>query len=126
MKQNKSSLSACTKLALLLITVFFLGCRHVPKEKQHPVNFPSKEYTLYAKDVSGICYSWKLLTCIPISTPRYSEAINEIWDKSEIPMKDRKNYVLVNIKQRYGTDWSILLIGENYLSVTADIAELNH
>jgi hypothetical protein len=126
MKKTNSIVKTLTLIFSLLTILMMSSCIHVPRDTQCPVTFPSKEYSLYATDISGMSYGWKLFCCIPAGNPKYVKTIESIWKKSEIPMSERKNYTLVNIKQRYGTDWSVLLIGQNYLSVTADIAKYDN
>ena len=123
MKKTKSIVKALTLVFSLLTILMVSGCIHVPRDTQRPVSFPSEAYALYAKDISGMSYGWKIACCIPAANPKYAEAVDSIWQQSQIPMSERKDYTLVNVKQRYGTDWSVLLVGQNYLSVTADIAK---
>jgi hypothetical protein len=80
-----------TLLTMLLLT----GCVNVPSEIKHPVNFPDQNYDIYARDITGISYGWKLFSCIPVGHPKYTNAIDEIWKKSELPMSQRKGYTQV-------------------------------
>jgi hypothetical protein len=124
MKNIGTSLRIGFITSALLSTLLFASCVNIPTEVKNPVKFPDKSYEIYAKDVTGMSYGWKLFSCIPIGHTKYTEAIDEIWKKSELPISKRQGYTLVNIKQRYGTDWGIIVIGQNYLSVTADIVKI--
>ena len=96
----------------------------VPQQVVNPVSFASKKNVeIYKSDVSGSSYGWKVILFIRISRPDYNEAVNNLWKNAGIPSAERDKYQLVNIREQTGTDWGVIVCGQNYLTVTADIAE---
>jgi hypothetical protein len=89
----------------------------------NPVSFETnKNVKIYKSNVSGSSYGWKLLLVIKISRPEYNEAVNNLWKNAGILDSERDKYQLVNIRQEQGTAWGIIICGQNYLTVTADVA----
>ncbi|HJO93291.1 MAG TPA: hypothetical protein QF753_07820 [Victivallales bacterium] len=87
----------------------------------NPVSFAGKDISIYKSAVSGSSYGWKILVAFKISSPSYNEAVDNLWKNAGIPESERSKYELVNIRQAIGTEWGILLCGQNYLTVKADI-----
>ncbi|MCP4181632.1 MAG: hypothetical protein GY756_28030 [bacterium] len=87
----------------------------------NPVSFVGKDISIYKSAVSGSSYGWKLLCAIKLSSPSYTDAINNLWENAGVPESERAKYELVNIRQSTGTEWGIGLCGQNYLTVKADI-----
>ncbi len=89
----------------------------------NPVTFETnREVKVYRSNVSGSSYGWKIILFIKISSPDYNDAVNDLWENAGVSEADRGKYQLVNIRQTVGTSWGIILCGQNYLTVTADVA----
>lgn len=95
--------------------------KNAPIEK---VTFPSDKYELYMSDVSGTAYGWKFACFVPIATPDLGDALDEIWKESGLTQAERKDMKIVNVTERWGTRWSCLVIGQNYVTATGDIVKL--
>ena len=109
-------------IAMLSSTAY--ARRAAPTQIVNPVSFETnKNVKVFKSNVSGTSYGWKILIAIRISRPGYNEAVNKLWENADIPVSERTKYQLVNIRQEEGTDWGIMICGQNYLTVTADIAE---
>jgi hypothetical protein len=89
----------------------------------NPVSFSGKDISVYKSAVSGSSYGWKILLAFKISSPSYNEALDNLWKNAGIPKADRGKYELVNIRQATGTEWGIIVCGQNYLTVKADIID---
>ena len=130
--------SVCKKVTLLALCVSLLSIIMLPSETfagrrraaadqapvVNPVSFRTDgKVKLYQSNVSGSSYGWKILLFIKISTPNYNEAVDNLWENAGIPEGERHKYQLVNIRQTVGTAWGIILCGQNYLTVIADVAQ---
>ncbi len=87
----------------------------------NPLTFQGKDTRVYMSSASGTSYGWKILCIFRVSRPGYEAAINKLWKNAGIPNSDKRKYRLVNIRESTGTDWGVILFGQNYLTVNADI-----
>ena len=119
----KKIISAAKLSFLLFIFVFISGCTWFSYQKGEQITYPNDEYKIYKSDVTGASYGWKFLCFLAISTPNYAESLDKMWSESGIQISERKNYKIVNLNENWGTSWTILLIGQNYLKLTGDIVK---
>jgi hypothetical protein len=89
----------------------------------NPVSFNSKNIEIYLSCVSGRSYGWKLLCALALSRPDYNTAIKNLWKNSGIPIAEQSKYELVNIREIKGTEWGVIVTGQDYLTVIADIGK---
>jgi hypothetical protein len=99
------------------------GCTWFTYKVGEQMSFPNSKYTSFISNIYGKSYGWKFICFFPLATPNYGKALEDLWKNSEIPMSERKYYKIVNMEENWGTSWTILLIGQNYLTVTGDIVE---
>ncbi|HJO92984.1 MAG TPA: hypothetical protein QF753_06270 [Victivallales bacterium] len=128
-----NKLSIYTKPAIILmislaISICFLTETSIARSRTigpiiNPVTFTGRDINICRSSISGSSYGWKVLCAIPLSTPDYNTAVNNLWKNSGIPKSERGNYELVNIRETKGTDWGIIITGQDYLNVTADIVQ---
>ncbi len=126
--------SICKKVAVSALCVSLLSIAVLPSityarraqnqpEVVNPVSFETnRSVKVYKSNISGSSYGWKLLLVIKISRPSYNEAVDDLWNNAGIPKADRTKYELVNIRQEQGTAWGVIVCGQNYLTIIADIA----
>jgi hypothetical protein len=115
-------------LAFALLCVASTSCHHkvrfdpVEKEFQKELSNPDN-YVILKGNAVGTSYGWDfcLLKIVGIN---YAEAIEDLWKNSGIPANERGQCSLVNIRSAKGTYWGVIIIGQTYLTVTADIVKL--
>jgi len=73
--------------------------------------------------VTGTSYGWDVLF-IKIIGANYSEAVQNLWDNSGIPAEQRMNYRLENLRVEKGTSWGVIVVGQLYLTVSADLVKI--
>ncbi|HJO93964.1 MAG TPA: hypothetical protein QF753_11225 [Victivallales bacterium] len=89
----------------------------------NPVSFTNKDLEISQSCIAGSSYAWKLFCVIPLGRPDYNVAVKDLWKNSRIPKSEQSEYELVNIRTMRGTEWGVVVTGQTYLTVVADIAK---
>lgn len=123
-KKDRNSLYNKLIFTLSIMSILFLsGCTWFTYKTGKQVTFPDPSYKLYKPHITGSSYGWKFLMILPLATPNYANALSSIWEQANIPVKERRYYELVNLTENWGTSWTAIIIGQNYLKLTADVVE---
>lgn len=114
-------------LIILIVGMFSISTFASDHSSQvvNPITYSvsTQKMNFYKSEVSGTSYGWKIAVAIEIIAPSYQEAMQKLWENSGIPSSEQKNYTLVNIKETRGTAWGAIIVGQNYLTITADIVK---
>lgn len=87
----------------------------------NPAATTPKEMVL--STLTGTSYGWDVCF-IKVIGVNYSEAVQNLWENSGIPAEQRMNYRLENVRVEKGTSWGIILVGQPYLTVSADLVKI--
>ncbi len=115
-------------ISLSLITLSSSSCRH--RSQYYPGQnafqqqlADTNNYAVVKWSAVGTSYGWSVCF-IKVVGFSYSQAIENLWENSGISASDRVGCSLVNIKVDKGTYWGVILIGQTYITVTADVVKL--
>jgi len=111
-----------------LITLSLSSCRH--RSQYYPGQnafqqqlADTNNYVVIKGNAVGTSYGWSVCL-IKVVGASYSQAIDNLWENAGISDSDRAGCSLVNIKVDKGTAWGVIVVGQTYITVTADIVKL--
>lgn len=115
---------------MILLPISFVSCRSpenntinpVAKAYEKHINDPNN-YTVLLGHAEGTSYGWNFCFFKVVGVS-YSEAVKNLWKNSSLTPEERSGCTLVNVKKHKGTYWSVLVTGQTYMTVTADVVKL--
>jgi len=116
------------KLLSVLAILFVCGCgsAHTGRMQQSTdagVTLREANYKIVKAGARGSSYGFNLLGFIPITTPKYADAKNDLYDDVKQPLEGR-SIALANQTEDRSTIW-LLLFSLPKIVVTADVIEFN-
>ena len=129
LKKSENIKNFLISLILAFVVLVITSCHHTPKFDPIEQGFQEElsnpdNYIILKGNAIGSSYGWDFCLLKIVGT-NYADAIEDLWKKSGIPSSERGQCSLVNIRSAKGTLWGVILIGQTYLTVTADIVKLN-
>ncbi|HUW31152.1 MAG TPA: DUF6567 family protein [Planctomycetota bacterium] len=108
---------------VLPLAVFISGCAasgSFPHASTTNVSLAQDNYLVVKSNVIGNSSGFKLLGLLPLSAPRYTAAMADLYENASI--REGRAYALTNVIQERSTTY-IILFSVPRLTVRADIVE---
>ena len=119
-KKNRVFVLSLITVSLIALTWLSSSCRHHEATIENPANLAN--YTVVDGHAQGKAYGWDVLL-IKVAECQYADAVQNLWENSGLSPEEQAKCTLVNIQVQKGTEWGIILVGQTYISVEADIVK---